>query len=207
MTRDQDKPVAEQSTTITKRRNWPVAHTAEDRRYFEELAEGHYRQAFNVAYRITSSRTEAEDLTQEAMLRAFQSFHRYRRDLPFANWLYRIMVNLHIDRLRRRPKARIESTDALPGFFELPDLDHDPADLVLSQVVDQRLQQALAQLPKDFRSAVVLCDVEGLSYEEIADVMECSIGTVRSRIHRGRNRMRNLLGIGEGDSSGLAEQT
>ena len=192
-----NQSVAEHSTTVHRRRNWVASHSEDDRQLFEQLVESHYRQAYHVAYRITGSRAEAEDLTQEAMLRAYQSFHRYRRDLPFANWLYRIMVNLHIDHVRRRPKARIESTEAMPAFTELPDLDSNPADLVLSQTMDDRLQQALRALPPDFRAAVVLCDVEGLSYEEIAETMGCSIGTVRSRIHRGRNRMRRLLGIGQ----------
>ena len=69
----------------------------EDRAIFEGLAKSHYRQAYHIAYRMTGGHARAEDLTQEAMVRAFQSFHRYRRDLPFANWLYRIIVNLHID--------------------------------------------------------------------------------------------------------------
>ncbi|MBI3912423.1 MAG: sigma-70 family RNA polymerase sigma factor [Armatimonadetes bacterium] len=171
------------------------AASAQDRALFESLAERHYRQAYHIAYRLTGSHVEAEDLTQEAMIRAYQSFHRYRRDLPFANWLYRIIVNLHIDALRRRPKAWIDSVDDLPGAVELPDLESDPADQVISQQLDVRLQQALGQLSREFRTAVVLCDVEGLSYEEIAEVMQCSIGTVRSRIHRGRNHLRRLLGV------------
>jgi len=170
--------------------------TAADRQLFEELMQRHYRQAYHIAYRMTSSHADAEDLTQEAMIRAFNSFHRYRRDLPFANWLYRIIVNLHIDGLRRRPKAWIDSVEDMPGVMELPDLNSDPADLVLSQEIDSRLQQALSNLPKEFRTAVVLCDIEGLSYEEIAAVMGCSIGTVRSRIHRGRNHLRRFLGVG-----------
>jgi len=169
--------------------------SADDRRLFEELSARHYRQAYHIAYRMAGSHARAEDLTQEAMVRAFQSFHRYRRDLPFANWLYRIIVNLHIDELRRRPKAWIDSVDDLPGVLELPDLNSDPSDLVLSREIDTRLQQALAALPKDFRTAVILCDIEGLSYEEIAGVMGCSIGTVRSRIHRGRNQLRRTLGV------------
>src|SRR3569833_3317297 len=76
-----------------------------DRKVFEDLCSRHYRQAYHIAYRMTGSHANAEDLTQEAMVRAYQSFHRYRRELPFANWLYRIIVNLHIDELRRRPKA------------------------------------------------------------------------------------------------------
>ena len=166
-----------------------------DRKVFEELATRHYRQAYHISYRMTGGHARAEDLTQEAMVRAFQSFHRYRRELPFANWLYRIIVNLHIDELRRRPKVWIDSVDEMPGVMDLPDVNSDPSDLVLSQEIDTRLQQALNSLPKDFRTAVVLCDIEGLSYEEIADVMRCSIGTVRSRIHRGRNQLRRFLGV------------
>jgi len=167
----------------------------EDRKLFEDLARQHYRQAYQIAYRMTGSHAGAEDLTQEAMIRAFTSFHRYRRDLPFANWLYRIIVNLHIDELRRRPKAWIDSVEDMPGVAELPDFNSDPSDLILSQEIDTRLQQALCALPKEFRTAVVLCDIEGLSYEEIATVMRCSIGTVRSRIHRGRNQLRRFLGV------------
>jgi RNA polymerase sigma-70 factor (ECF subfamily) len=169
--------------------------TLADRQLFEELAARHYKQAYHIAYRMTGSHASAEDLTQEAMVRAFQSFHRYRRELPFANWLYRIIVNLHIDELRRRPKVWIDSVDDTPGLSDLPDLNSDPSELVLSQEIDTRLQQALNALPKDFRTAVVLCDIEGLSYEEIAEVMRCSIGTVRSRIHRGRNQLRGFLGV------------
>ena len=73
-----------------------------DREYFEELVRRHYRQAYNVAYRLSGSHADADDLTQEALIRAFESLHRYQRDLPFINWLYRIMVNLHIDEVRRR---------------------------------------------------------------------------------------------------------
>lgn len=166
-----------------------------DRKVFEELAARHYRQAYHIAYRMTGHHARAEDLTQEAMVRAFQSFHRYRRELPFANWLYRIIVNLHIDELRRRPKAWIDSIEDMPGLTELPDLNSDPSDQVLSREIDTCLQEALNSLPKDFRTSVVLCDIEGLSYEEIAEVMQCSIGTVRSRIHRGRNQLRRFLGV------------
>src|SRR5215212_1006035 len=128
----------------------PRVMTPEDRKVFEELAARHYRQAYHIAYRMAGTHAGAEDLTQEAMVRAFQSFHRYRRELPFANWLYRIIVNLHIDELRRRPKAWIDSVDDTPGLSDLPDLNSDPSDLVLSQEIDTRLQQALNALPKDF---------------------------------------------------------
>lgn len=187
------------NTTQTALETSPAANprilTGSDRRFFEDLCAQHYRQAYHIAYRITGNRARAEDLTQEAMVRAYQSFHRYRRDLPFANWLYRIIVNLHIDDLRRRPKVWTESVEDLPGLAELPDYGSDPSDVVISRQIDVRLQDALNQLPKEFRTSVVLCDIQGLSYDEIAQVMDCSIGTVRSRIHRGRNQLRRILGV------------
>jgi RNA polymerase sigma-70 factor (ECF subfamily) len=162
---------------------------------FEELVEKHYRQAYNMAYRISGSATDAEDLTQDALIRAYQSFDRYQPELPFANWLYRIIANLHVDELRRRGRARVESIDACAALADIPDHSADPADRLLSRELEGHLQQALDSLSPDFRTAVVLCDIEGLSYEEIAEIMRCSIGTVRSRVHRGRKQMRKHLGV------------
>jgi RNA polymerase sigma-70 factor, ECF subfamily len=162
---------------------------------FEELVEKHYRQAYNIAYRISGSVTDAEDLTQEALIRAYQSFERYQPELPFANWLYRIIANLHVDELRRRGRARVESIDACAALNDIPDYSSDPADRLLSRELEGHLQQALDALSPDFRTAVVLCDIEGLSYEEIAEIMRCSLGTVRSRVHRGRKHLRKLLGV------------
>jgi RNA polymerase sigma-70 factor (ECF subfamily) len=103
------------------------------------------------------------------------------------------MVNLHIDELRRRPRARVESVDAREGGLEIPDWESDPAEQLLSRELDERLQVALGRLTHEFRVAVLLCDVEGFSYEEIAEIMRCSIGTVRSRVHRGRRQLRAAL--------------
>lgn len=166
---------------------------AADRVAFEELVRQHYHQAYTIAYRLTGSHTDAEDLTQEALVRAYQSFDRYQRHLPFANWLYRIMVNLHIDEIRRRPRARVESMETAAGGLEIPDRSSDPAEVLLSHELDERLQVALGKLPREFRTAVLLCDVQGFSYEEIAEIMRCSIGTVRSRVHRGRKQLRAAL--------------
>src|SRR5205085_12673548 len=126
---------------------------------FEELVEKHYRQAYNIAYRISGSPTDAEDLTQEALIRAYQSFERYHPELPFANWLYRIISNLHVDELRRRGRARVESIDACPALADIPDYAADPASQVLSREIEGYLQQALDSLSPDFRTAVVLCDI------------------------------------------------
>jgi RNA polymerase sigma-70 factor (ECF subfamily) len=178
--------------------------TRDDRRThaeFEGLVARTKRQAYNMAYRMTGNREAAEDLTQEAYLRAFRSFDRYNRGLPFENWLFRILTNLFVDSLRRKPKQAPLSLDRAAGgtegedeyAFEIADHDSDPEKIVLNQVMDERLQEGIKALPKHFRTAVLLCDVEGMSYEEIARAMNTSVGTVRSRIHRGRMQLRKHM--------------
>jgi RNA polymerase sigma-70 factor, ECF subfamily len=167
------------------------------KREFDRLVQRHHKQAYNVAYRLTGNHADAEDLTQEAFVRAFRFFDNYRRDLPFENWLFRIMSNLFIDETRRRAKLRTQSIDApLPGTettLDLADERAGPESTVLHGELDSQLQAALRQLPPDFQMAVVLADVEGLSYDEIARTMGCSVGTVRSRLHRGRKLLRAKL--------------
>lgn len=169
---------------------------------FDGLVQRYHKQAYNIAYRLTGNHADAEDLTQEAFVRAFRFFDNYRRDLPFENWLYRIISNLFVDDLRRKPKARIHSLDAPVGndangdsnaFFEIPDSRENPERVVLHEELDEQIQKALASLPADFRMTVILADIEGMSYEEISETMRCSLGTVRSRLHRGRKLLRQKL--------------
>ena len=175
------------------------AYQSEERQAFDELVNRYHRQAYNIAYRMTGNHADAEDLTQEAFIRAFRFFGQYKRELPFDSWLYKIMSNVFIDTLRRRPKAQIRSLDAPIALedgeatMEIADDGPTPEDHLMSLQMDQRLQSALNSLPEDFRLAVVYADIEGFSYEEIADAMNCSIGTVRSRLHRGRKMLRERL--------------
>lgn len=170
-----------------------------DRRDFDALVERYHKQAYNVAYRMAGNQADAEDLTQEAFIRAFRFFAQYRRELPFDSWLYKIMSNVFIDRLRRRPKANIRSLDAPvvtqegEAQFDVADPCDGPEDVVLSREMDSRIQAALETLPEAFRITVIYADIEGLSYEEIADVTRTNIGTVRSRLHRGRRLLRDKL--------------
>ena len=173
---------------------------------FDRLVERYHKQAYNIAYRMTGNHADAEDLTQEAFVRAFRFFGNYRRDWPFDNWLYKIMSNLFVDDLRRRPKAHIQSLDQpldLSGsgevYLEIPDSGSNPERLVMSHELDERIQRALNSLPNDFRMTVILADIEGLSYEEISTAMKCSLGTVRSRLHRGRKLLRTKIAAFEGD--------
>lgn len=168
---------------------------------FDRLVGKTQRQAYNMAYRLTGNRDDAEDLTQEAYLRAFRSFATYNRKLPFEGWFFRILSNLFIDLLRRRPKVKPLSLDHPMGdddseqnlLLQIADVHSDPAQTLMESVMDERLQNALNALPQSFRTAVLLCDVEGKSYEEIAMLMRSSIGTVRSRIHRGRALLRRHM--------------
>ena len=178
----------------------PVADAQEAagrRAEFDRLVERYHKQAYSIAYRMTGNHADAEDLTQEAFVRAFRFFGNYRRDWPFDNWLYKIMSNLFVDDLRRRPKAHMQSLDQpldLSGggevYLEIPDAASNPERLVMTHELDEHIQRALNALPPDFRMTVILADIQGLSYEEISTAMKCSLGTVRSRLYRGRKLLR-----------------
>ncbi|MBB6049780.1 sigma-70 family RNA polymerase sigma factor [Armatimonas rosea] len=167
---------------------------------FERLMQRHRKQAYHVAYRMTGNHADAEDLLQEAFVRAFRFFDNYRRDLPFEKWLFRIMSNLFVDGVRKKNRMRTTSLDApLTGeaesnlFLDIPDARTEPERVTLHEELDEQIQRALASLPADFRKTVILADIEQLSYEEISKLTGCTIGTVRSRLHRGRKLLRARL--------------
>jgi RNA polymerase sigma-70 factor (ECF subfamily) len=167
---------------------------------FEALVKEHYRKAYAFAYRMTGNREDAEDLTQDAFLRAYRALDRYDRSRPFERWLFRIIANLFVDNLRSRPRqaplsldSPLEGNDGDSLFSEIPDEAADPARHLMRNVMDERLQEALNRLPDAFRQTVLLTDVEGMSYDEAAEVLGCAVGTIRSRLHRARVLMRNML--------------
>jgi RNA polymerase sigma-70 factor (ECF subfamily) len=164
---------------------------------FEGLIRDTNKQAFSLAYRLTGNSAEAEDLVQESFVRAYRFFHRYDEGLPFTSWLYRIMTNAHIDMMRRRGRIKTTSLDAASldggGTWDLPDRDASPDREMIKNSLEEPVQSALGAMTSEFRMAVVLADIEGLAYEEVAEVMGTSVGTVRSRIHRGRKQIRAYL--------------
>jgi len=164
---------------------------------FDDLVRRSHKQAYSLAYRLTGNLSEAEDLVQESFVRAYRFFHRYDDNLPFTSWLYRIMTNAHIDMVRRRGRLKTTSienagTDGT-STWELPDPEASPDKLMLQGALDEPVQKALLAMTAEFRTAVLLADVEGLAYEEVAEIMKTSVGTVRSRIHRGRKQLRTHL--------------
>ena len=155
-----------------------------------ELVAQHSEGVYRLAYRLTGNQHDAEDLTQETFMRVFRSLNKYQPG-TFEGWLHRITTNLFLDSVRHQQRIRME---ALPEDYErVPGNDFSPEDLFMEADIDPQIQRALDQLAPDFKVAVVLCDVAGLSYDEIADALNTKMGTVRSRIHRGRSQLRAIL--------------
>ncbi|MCY0903458.1 RNA polymerase sigma factor SigE [Arthrobacter sp. H14-L1] len=158
---------------------------------WEEVVTNHSAKVFRLAYRLTGNRYDAEDLTQEVFVRVFRSLANFKPG-TLDGWLHRITTNLFLDQARRKSRIRF---DALGEDAEtrLPGRDPGPERLFEYNNLDIDVQAALEALPPDFRAAVVLCDLEGLSYDEVAAALGIKLGTVRSRIHRGRTMLRESL--------------
>ena len=162
---------------------------------FNGLVEYYQRQVYNLCLRLLTSAEAAEDATQEAFIAAYRRIDSFRGG-NFRAWLLRIAANASYDELRRqrrRPATSLEATMAAQGASQAPSPAAGPEDEALRTELNAHLQVGLATLPPDQRLAIILRDVHGLSYEELAEVMRCSIGTVKSRIARGRARMRDYL--------------
>lgn len=155
-----------------------------------ELVAEHADSVYRLAYRLSGNQHDAEDLTQETFMRVFRSLKSYQPG-TFEGWLHRITTNLFLDMVRHRGKIRME---ALPEDYErVPGNDITPEQAYTDANLDPALQAALDELSPDFRVAVILCDVVGMSYDEIAETLGVKMGTVRSRIHRGRSQLRASL--------------
>jgi RNA polymerase sigma factor (sigma-70 family) len=158
---------------------------------WDEIVREHSARVYRLAYRLTGNQHDAEDLTQEVFVRVFRSLSNYTPG-TFEGWLHRITTNLFLDMVRRRQRIRFEGlTD--DAAERLRGREKSPAQVYEDRHFDDDIQTALDALAPEYRAAVVLCDVEGLSYEEIAATLGVKMGTVRSRIHRGRAQLRAAL--------------
>jgi len=164
-----------------------------ERDAFERQAEKVFPSIFGTALRLTRSREEAEDLAQEAIVRAYEAWDRFDGS-NFKAWILRIVTNLYINRYRQ--KQRTPQTGSLEDDNALEPValgKEEPDRRLFDELVGAEVEEALGRVPEDFRLAVILSDIEGMSYQEIADVTNVPIGTVRSRLARGRAMLRRQL--------------
>ncbi|WP_028647420.1 RNA polymerase sigma factor SigE [Nocardiopsis sp. CNT312] len=158
---------------------------------WDEVVRVHSPRVYRLAYRLTGNKHDAEDLTQEVFIRVFRSLAKYTPG-TFEGWLHRITTNLFLDTARRKARIRFEGL-ADNADERIEGREPSPAQRYDDRHFDADVQAALDALPAEFRAPVVLCDIEGLSYEEIAATLDVKLGTVRSRIHRGRAQLRRAL--------------
>ena len=165
---------------------------------FEEEAIQHMDILYNYALRMTSNTDDAHDLVQETYMKAYRFWDKYEKGTNIRAWLFRIMKNSYINRYRKESKEpeTVDYNDIQNFYHTIRYQSSDPNDLqekIFGGLLDDDIARAVESLPEEFRTVVILCDIEGLSYEEIAAFVDCPIGTVRSRLHRGRKMLRAKL--------------
>ena len=174
-----------------------VAHLEGDRRAFGELVVRHERRIYGLCLRILGSREDAEDATQEAFLAALRRAGSFRHEAAFSTWLFRIAINAATDQARRRGRARTLPLET-EEVAETAPTTADPGAAVPSAMA---VQAALLRVPEDFRATLVLCDLYGFPYAQAAEILEVPVGTVKSRLFRGRLALGEQLRAGEAEEA------
>lgn len=170
-----------------------------DRAAFAALVERHERRVYNLALRMTGREEDARDATQDALLTVLKKLSSFRGEATFTTWLHRVTVNACYDLLRKRQRAPLleRGEDDLPAIEPPPAADHaETSDLSID------VRQALTQVPEDFRVVMILHDVQDLPQEEVAAILGIPVGTVKSRLHRGRIVLARALGVRPAEASG-----
>jgi len=165
---------------------------------FEELITEYKKIAYNIALRILKNKEDAEDISQEALIKVFRSINQFNMMSSFKTWLYRIVVNTCLD-FKRTQKALVISVDQPiqsghnEFFVDIQDNRPSPEEIAQSKQTQKVIVDTIDKLEEDFRNVIILRDINGFSYEEISEILSCNIGTVKSRISRGRQRLKEML--------------
>lgn len=175
-----------------------TANKSDKQRAFESEALAHTDLLYNFALRMTGNAADADDLVQETYLKAYRFWDKYEPGTNIRAWLFRILKNSYINRYRKESKEPdTVDYDEIKNFYtSIRDESTDANDLqesLFGNLLDDDVSTAVSNLPEDFRTVVILCDIEGLTYEEIAQFVDCPLGTVRSRLHRGRKLLHSKL--------------
>ena len=161
---------------------------------FEELMQSHESRIYAIALRMMGNREDAQDCAQEAMVRIYRAMGSFKGQSALATWIYRITMNTCLDELRRRKARKVTSLDSLVDNGWSPtDTGDTPEEHGLRVEKQNALNQAIQSLPDDMRAAIILRDVKGYSYDEIASILDANVGTIKSRISRGRDKLREIL--------------
>lgn len=154
------------------------------------------KATYNFAYRLTRNESDASDLTQEAFIRVFRAWRSFKPGTSFLSWIYRIVTNLHRDELRRRKgryQEEIPEANEPQQFGSGRPLAVQPIEEYIDGYLSEPVSKALSELTAEQRQIVLLADVDDFSYQEIGEIVGCSVGTVRSRLHRARGQLRKLV--------------
>lgn len=182
--------------TIVKKRIKQVLKGDQDA--YAEVVEIYKDKIFQICYRMLGNRHEAEDIAQEAFLRAYVNINSFNINLKFSSWLYRIATNLCIDRIRKKKPdyyldAEVAGTDGLTMYSQIPAETRLPEEDVESLELRETIQKEISKLPEKYRTVIVLKYIEELSLNEISEILDIPLGTVKTRIHRGREALRKQL--------------
>ena len=164
-----------------------------DQEAFKEIFNRYHKKVYRIAYGVVRKREDALDIVQEVFIKLFRSIKNFKGEALFYTYLYRMTLNTAIDHTRKLKKSSTLSLNEEGAFEPSDGVEKRPDYVLLDKELEEKVKAAMGKLPTDQRAALILREVEGLSYQEMADVMGCSIGTVMSRLHYGRKRMQELL--------------
>jgi RNA polymerase sigma-70 factor (ECF subfamily) len=164
-----------------------------DQEALKEIFDKYHKKVYSIAYGVVRHREEALDIVQEVFIKLFRSIKNFKGRSQFYTYLYRMVMNTSIDHARKAGKQFVSSLDEEGSFEPRDEAEKGPERILLQKELEEKVKLAMDKLPADQKAALIFRDVEGLSYQEMAEAMGCSIGTVMSRLHYGRKRMQESL--------------